>query len=99
MESRESSRVRIQKGKAECGQVILENILLMVVLLGVASVLVKSLIGAEAATQFTEGPWDMLNGMIQCGVWKPCGIGQPAPALHPNSGNRILSYDPFTEGQ
>lgn len=78
----------------QSGQIIIENVLLMVVLLGVASSIVGVLKDNGLATKFTQGPWDRLNGMIQCGAWTPCGVEKPTANVHPNTQNRVLTLDP-----
>jgi hypothetical protein len=76
------------------GQGIVEYILLMVVLFGVFTAVIDFLKTQEFATKFTEGPWKVTNGMIQCGTWSPCGVEAPAAGQHPNAGTRVLSLDP-----
>lgn len=78
------------------GQAILEYILLMVVLFGVFGTIVDFLKEQEFMTKFTQGPWDTMNGMIQCGNWQPCGVETPTGGVHPNSNTRVLSLDPET---
>lgn len=77
----------------QSGQMIIEYILLMVVLIGVGTALVDFLKDQGFATKFTQDPWAKLNGMIQCGVWAPCGVETPTPA-HPNTEARVLTLDP-----
>lgn len=84
--------------KKQSGQIIIENILLMVVLISVFATLINYLKKQEFATQFTEAPWNTMNGMIQCGVWSPCSVEKPVNEKHPNSSHRILSLDPKTVG-
>lgn len=80
--------------RSQAGQAIIENILLMVVLIGVFSAFIRAVRGLEFATMFTEKPFAVLDGMIQCGVWRPCGMNNPRGDLHSNSASRVLSLDP-----
>ena len=92
------ANLRLQPGQArprrQRGQAIVEYILLMVVLIGVFSSIMRILKDNELATRFTTGPWEKINGMIQCGNWVGCGVNQPAPGVHPNTQNRVLTLDP-----
>lgn len=83
--------------KNQAGQIIIENVLLIVVLMGVFFSIVDFLKRQQFATKFTEAPWAMLDGMIQCGVWSPCSVKKPVEKKHPNAGERILSLDPKME--
>lgn len=74
------------------GQVIIEYILVMVVMLTVSFMLQKFLKESAFAQNFTVKPWARLNGMVQCGVWSPCGIEHGKPKLHANG--RLLSLKP-----
>jgi hypothetical protein len=74
------------------GQVIIEYILMMVVMLTASFALQKWLKESAFAQNFTVQPWARLNGMVQCGVWSPCGIGHGKPKLHSNG--RLLSLKP-----
>lgn len=80
--------------RRQSGQVIIEYILLMVVLIGVFTAIVDFLKDQGFATKFTQDPWARLNGMIQCGSWVPCGVSTPASGVHPNTANRVLTLDP-----
>lgn len=80
--------------RTQAGQAIIEYILLMVVLFGVFTAIVNFLKEEEFASMFTAGPWPMMDGMIQCGSWTPCGVAQPVGGTHPNASNRVLSLDP-----
>ena len=71
------------------GQLVLEAILLTVVLLGAAGWMSKYLQESEFASKLIAKPWTILSGMIECGVWQPCG-----PGLHPQAMNRVRSLHP-----
>lgn len=85
---------RRERKRNQSGQAILEYILLIVVLIGVFGAIMNVLKANDLATRFTSGPWEKLNGMIQCGNWVGCGVNQPAPGVHPNTQNRVLTLDP-----
>jgi len=78
----------------QAGQGSVEFVLLMV--LGVATIIgaVTYLRSSGFVTGVTVTPWATISGMIECGVWQPCGFSatSSAPALHPN--NRVISYKP-----
>lgn len=80
--------------KNQKGQVIIENVLLMVVMIGVFTLIIQSLTKSNFVTAFTDGPWEMMDGMIQCGTWAPCKVGKPITNGHPNTSGRVLSLDP-----
>jgi hypothetical protein len=81
--------------REQSGQVILEYILLLVVALSVSFILQRFLRDRQIAATLTVRPWASLDGMIQCGVWRPdCGIGKQAGSTHPTSGGRVLTHDP-----
>lgn len=82
----------------QSGQMIIEYILLMVVLIGVGTAIVDFLKDQKFATKFTQDPWEKMNGMIQCGSWSPCGVETPAAGGHPNNQNRVLTLDPKNPG-
>lgn len=85
---------RCRNRNSQGGQVILEYILMMVVVLTMSFMMKNWLESKKFIQKFTLDPWARLNGMVQCGVWAPCGVESPAGGLHPNTRERILSYDP-----
>lgn len=88
---RQHSSLRNQRG-----QVIIEYILMMVVMLTLSFMIQKFLKSSEFIQKLSIQPWGRLDGMIQCGVWKPCGVETKAPGMHPNTKERVLSLDPKT---
>lgn len=80
--------------KNQRGQIIIEYILMMVVMLTVSFMLQKWAKDKNFIQAFAFQPWGRLNGMIQCGTWSPCGVEEKKPGLHPNTKERILSLDP-----
>jgi hypothetical protein len=75
----------------QSGQLVLEAILLIVVLMGSAHYLTNFLQEKGFAASLISQPWAKLSGMIECGVWSPC-----APGLHPQSRDRLMSFHPKT---
>ena len=74
----------------QSGQAMVEMVLLAA--MGVfLTVTVSSLLRSSGfANNLISKPWGKLSGMIECGVWAPCGQGQKG--LHP--GERGLSLRP-----
>ncbi|MCS6838705.1 MAG: hypothetical protein NZ480_07635 [Bdellovibrionaceae bacterium] len=79
---------------AQSGQGVVEYVLLLVVVLAMSSLVREYLLRSRFVQNFTLQPWERLNGMIQCGVWQPCGFTQQIPQLHPESVERVLSLKP-----
>lgn len=77
----------------EKGQLVVEAVLLIIVMMGAALLLTSKLREMEFVQGLTSKPWAMLSGMIECGVWKPCGKSSPAAGLHPSTSNRVSSLD------
>lgn len=88
----------MRKIQNQRGQAVVEGVLLMVVILGLMTLMLKFFQGnadGPVVQQLTQGPWSRLSGMIQCGVWEPCGIGNTAnPEKNPNTIARTLTLDP-----
>lgn len=76
------------------GQVIVEYILMMVVVLTLSFMVQNFLKEKGFLKNLVFEPWARLNGMVQCGVWNPCGVEVAKGGLHPNAAERVLSYDP-----
>jgi hypothetical protein len=70
------------------GQGITEMILLTAALLLVAGVIFKALRSQGVVSKLVDGPWEIMAGMIENGVW-----GTPAKtrAAHPNYLRRHIS--------
>jgi hypothetical protein len=79
--------------KGQSGQVIVEYILTLVVVLSISFMLQKWLKDKNFVQNFAFHPWEKLNGMIQCGTWTKCGVETPTPGMHANSKERVLSLD------
>ncbi len=80
--------------KNQSGQIIIEYVLLMVVVLTGSFMVQKFLKDKKFIQNFTFEPWGKLNGMIQCGTWSKCGVESPTAGQHPNSKERVLSLKP-----
>jgi len=72
--------------KSQAGQAVLEGVLLLSILMFTATTVTKYLQDKKVAAKLVEKPWSRLAGMIECGVWEPCGSG-----LHPQTTDRLLS--------
>ena len=93
--SRRPKKIKSNLTGSASGQIILEYILLMVVVLGLSAILRDFLRDQNIAATFTFEPWGKLDGMIQCGVWTDrCGVGKRTPGFHPTAGERHLTLDP-----
>ena len=79
-------------GVNEKGQTVLEAVLLIVVLVGLSTFLMNGLKKMDYVATLTVDPWARVSGMIECGVWSPCGLQTPSPGQHPS--NRVISYRP-----
>ena len=75
--------------KNEKGQMVVEAVLIIVVLLGLGSMVTKALKQYEIGRKLTSEPWTLLSGMIVCGTWQPCRGN--ARGLHPSTRDRALT--------
>lgn len=73
------------------GQIVVEYTLLLLVVIGLASVVVSTLRSTEALKKLTFEPFAKIDGMIQCGAWEKCGVKAATPNRHPNTATRVLS--------
>ena len=73
------------------GQIVIESVLLMVVMLSIFIASVNALRDGQFLAKLVERPWESVAGMIECGVW-----GTPATACKslPNQKNRNISLQP-----
>lgn len=78
-----------QSFKNQSGQLVVEAILLMIVLLGMSFLVSQYLKDSQFAKKLTAEPWARLTGMIECGTWQNCRGG--LRGLHPSTGDRIMS--------
>lgn len=78
----------------QLGQATVEMVLLLVLGVAVIFMIFKGLKETNYIGKLIGDPWVKVAGMVECGVWKPCGLGKKSKD-HP--GNRTLSYD--TKGQ
>lgn len=74
---------------SQSGQVLVENILMMVVLVGITMLFIRGMKSSNFLNAMTRGPWTSLKMMAECGHWegsKGC--------THPNLNKRHLTSDP-----
>lgn len=70
------------------GQMVIEMILVMTVLLAIMGALKTGLDNSEAFKTLVQGPWRVLSGMIVAGTWKPPESAvESHPALNRNHGS------------
>jgi hypothetical protein len=67
--------------KRESGQMTIEAILLMTVILGVALMISSEFREKKYLYKLVGGPWDYIQGMMESGVWAPA---KKAQSMHPN---------------
>ncbi len=79
--------MRIQNQR---GQLIVEAVLLMAIGAMLSAFIVNYLKDNQFAQNLVAKPWELLGGMVECGVWAECGKGQAG--RHP--GTRINSLKP-----
>lgn len=78
-----------KKLRSSKGQVILEAVLLMVIMLGLWKFLSNQFIESNYMKKMMQdGPWPRLSGMIESGVWEKASS---ARAQHPNNLARAAS--------
>ncbi|MCE3009653.1 MAG: hypothetical protein LW875_03460 [Proteobacteria bacterium] len=76
------------------GQGVTEMVLLFSVLMLITLLINQRLSDMEFGPKLVKGPWENLQGMVECGVWRPC---RGVAGLHPNGTTRNISLKP--EGQ
>jgi len=75
------------------GQLVVESVLLLVVMIAVMTLMIKGLKNSDYVGNLSFKPWAKISGMVECGVWEPCGITLANGAgLFPNT--RTLSLLP-----
>ncbi|RME18009.1 MAG: hypothetical protein D6797_01280 [Bdellovibrio sp.] len=73
------------------GQLTVEALLLMVVFLGLSAYIFKEFKDRNAMASLVSSPWQMIDGMVQNGVWaKP----EEGYSKHPNHINTHSSKIP-----
>ena len=73
----------------QSGQVAVEFILISIIIMSVALAIGRSLRQTDFLGSMAGGPWALLTGMIENGVWeKP----QVAKTMHPNYLYRNVSF-------
>ncbi len=76
------------KVKNQKGQVLIEAVLLLTLVVGMWSVFTKFAKQKKWFDSLVNGPWQTMSGMIETGVWDP---PQKSKSKHPNSFNRVIS--------
>ncbi|MCB0348218.1 MAG: hypothetical protein KDD37_05250 [Bdellovibrionales bacterium] len=75
--------------KNTSGQIAVEFILISIIILSLSLAIGRGLRQSEYLSKMTGGPWALLTGMIENGVWeKP----QVAKTMHPNFLKRQVSF-------
>lgn len=76
------------KLKEQSGQMIVESILIMTMLVGFAFVITSYFRSNEVVARLVSSPWTNLSGVIQNGTWAP---PQQNMQMHPSNMDRRLS--------
>lgn len=76
--------------QSQKGQLIVEAVLLMVVMLGVTIATAKYFKSEELLKKLVAGPWQSLAGMLQNGVW---GTPEATNSVHPSAHGRHLALE------
>ncbi len=71
--------------KSQSGQMLVESILILSVLLTFFLILVTQLRNQQVAAQLVHAPWVHLSGLLQNGVWGP---SQNHLGAHPENSSR-----------
>lgn len=72
----------------QAGQVSVEYVLIAAVLVAIAFSVKGAIQNSKMLAQFVQGPWDMVSGLIENGVW---GGAEKSRALHPGHLSRHRS--------
>ena len=73
--------------KSQSGQMTVEMVLILVILLGIASFVNTQLKEQEILQKFISVPWVMVSNMMESGVWK--SDRNEARRLHPGHWKRM----------
>ncbi|MGE0632995.1 MAG: hypothetical protein AB7O96_11340 [Pseudobdellovibrionaceae bacterium] len=76
--------------KNQKGQLVVEAVLLVVVMVALFGFFSNWMRNQEFTKKMISGPWLLLSGMIENGVWLP---PEKARALHPNNLERNISHE------
>jgi hypothetical protein len=74
--------------RSNSGQGTVEMVLLTATLVIVASLIFKTMRSQGFVTQLVDGPWSIMSGMIENGVW---GSSEKTRNVHPNYLRRHIS--------
>lgn len=72
----------------QAGQVTIEAVIIMIVLVGIFGFVTKTLESEKFLASMIRSPWGSLVGMIENGVW-----GAQTLDLHPNHHERHISFE------
>lgn len=77
--------------KSQKGQMTVEAVLILVILVGVFTVTQREISKRQLLSKIVSGPWSIIAGMIENGVWLPTEQGK---TYHPNVFGRRASPEP-----
>lgn len=72
------------------GQMIIEAVLIMTMLMGFAYIVTSSFRSNETVAKLVSGPWTSLAGVIQNGTWAPAEQNMKS---HPSDMDRRISLE------
>lgn len=70
------------------GQMVIEGLLLMIVIVSIFLVLMRNLQESNLIPGLVTGPWDKIAGMTESGNWNPQSEAQ---RKHPNNFDRFFT--------
>ncbi len=73
---------------SQAGQMTVEMVLLLVVVLAIGLVIQRTFVHGEFANKLVSGPWDQVSGMIENGKF---GKPDKTRGFHPGHGSHHLS--------
>lgn len=73
--------------RSQSGQLIVEAVLIIVILMATTFATAKFFKGEELLKKLVQGPWQSLAGMLQNGVW---GTPEATAISHPNGHGRHI---------
>ncbi len=88
MKSKREKRLKNHRSSSEKGQVIIEAVLLLTLIVGLWSLFSKIAKQSKWFESMANGPWATISGMIENGVWVQ---EKKAQTLHPNHFSRVVS--------
>jgi hypothetical protein len=74
------------------GQMTIEAILILTIMVGIFTMVHKTMKSGDYMAKLVSGPWSYVQGMTENGVWASAANGR---RKHPNSYSRRASPEPI----